>query len=412
MRKLRKSASGAVRPGEASAAATDAEKQKNTENSIQNTESPTPKPRRKRRRSRAPGFLYPVTVICLLVTVVSVAGMFRANHRLKQEEELMEQEIEAHDQEALNALELFDSIDNKETYSKLEVANLIAAAKEEYAREGREEVLDSIRTTIQEKNSTLEALRNVFKEYVILTDKNSFMFIPLLEDYPLNTRLPEYFSQNGDGTISYNDPSGFVPPRGIDVSSHQGTIDWEALGDADIDFAIIRTGYRGYSEGAIKEDTEYFNNMDGALSQGIHTGVYFFTQAVTEAEMQEEIDFILERLEGYKIDGPVVLDVEEVDNGGGRTAPLVPAQRTNMIRYFSQKISDAGYTPMVYGNLRSTMLMFELEPLKDIEMWYAYYSFPIYYPYEYSILQYSSTGKVPGINTDVDLNLCFKPWWD
>ncbi|MBQ9437388.1 MAG: Lyzozyme M1 (1,4-beta-N-acetylmuramidase), partial [Lachnospiraceae bacterium] len=111
-------------------------------------------------------------------------------------------------------------------------------------------------------------------------------------------------------------------------------------------------------------------------------------------------------------DGPIVIDIEDVNNGKGRTGQLTQAERTDLAVYFCEEIKSRGYEPMIYGNLKSMMLMLDLSRREDYKKWYAFYDLPIYYPYEYDILQYKDTGKINGIKGDVDFNIGFDLWFD
>ena len=114
------------------------------------------------------------------------------------------------------------------------------------------------------------------------------MEMTALDGVERNTYIPQAFVQGENGWISYPDAL-----QGVDVSVYQGEIDWQAVADAGVDFAIIRVGYRGYSQGAIQPDTNFQKNMEGALKAGLDVGVYFFSQATTVREAEEEADYVL-----------------------------------------------------------------------------------------------------------------------
>ena len=122
----------------------------------------------------------------------------------------------------------------------------------------------------------------------------------------------------------------------------------------------------------------------------------------------EEAEFVLDLIEPYEITYPVVIDLEEVTSDDARTADLTKEQYTQNCISFCETIKAAGYTPMIYGNLKTFMIMLDMEQLEDYEKWFAYYNAPVYFPYDFSIWQYSSKGSVRGIDEDVDLNICMK----
>ena len=108
------------------------------------------------------------------------------------------------------------------------------------------------------------------------------------------------------------------PSNGIDVSYYQGSIDWNAVKNSGIDFVFVRVGYRGYSNGALKEDPNAAANINGALTAGLKVGVYMFSQAVNADEAAEEARFALSKMSGYNITMPVVMDFEFISGGRGR----------------------------------------------------------------------------------------------
>jgi lysozyme len=148
--------------------------------------------------------------------------------------------------------------------------------------------------------------------------------------------------------------------------------------------------------------------LKGAIAADIQVGVYFFTQAITIEEAIEEADYVLEQIAPYDVTYPVVLDVEDVNDEIARTNHLTIEERTDLAIAFLERIKEAGYTPMIYGNLKTFLVMLDMERLEEYSKWFAYYSFPVYFPYEYEVLQYSEKGTVRGIEGDVDLNITFQ----
>ena len=140
-------------------------------------------------------------------------------------------------------------------------------------------------------------------------------------------------------------------------------------------------------------------------------GIYIYSQAITEEEGVEEAEFTLGLIEPYrqKIDYPIVIDIEEV-NDKARTDNLTVEERTKTVVAFCERIKEAGYTPMVYSNQRFFIKNLDVSMLDDYEKWFAYYNDTIYYPYDISVWQYSASGRVDGISTVVDLNVGFKTY--
>ena len=143
------------------------------------------------------------------------------------------------------------------------------------------------------------------------------------------------------------------------------------------------------------------------MDNGIAAGVYFFTQATSVEEAKEEAQYVLDALEPYDVTYPVVLDVEAVTSKNARTADLTMEERTEYCITFCEMIKQAGYTPMIYGNLKTFMLMLDLEKLEEYDKWFAHYDEEFYYPYDFKIWQYTDAGSVAGINGEVDINISF-----
>ena len=193
---------------------------------------------------------------------------------------------------------------------------------------------------------------------------------------------------------------------GIDVSAHQGKIDWAKVKEAGVELAFIRTGYRGYGKaGKLVEDEFAPANMKEAREAGLDVGVYFFSQAITTEEAAEEARLLLKIIEGYDINLPVVYDWETVSADGARTTGLDARTVTDCALTFCRIIEEAGYTPMVYFNTYQSLNMMHLEELKQYEFWLAWYSDLMRYPYKVRMWQYTDSGRVPGIETNVDLNV-------
>lgn len=227
-------------------------------------------------------------------------------------------------------------------------------------------------------------------------------------EYEWPTHKYDWDNLKKDGTrYSYQDDN-YTSLTGIDVSSHQGTIDWEKTGKDNIDFAMIRCGYRGAADGTINEDEQFEANIKGAQANDIRTGVYFFSQAVSVEEAAEEADYVISKVKNYKLDMPVVFDLEEMADGSGRTTSLSAEERTRMAVTFMNRVEDAGYTPMVYNSSSLLSSRYDLEYLQPYMVWAAEYGteYPSF-PYEFEMWQYTNEGQAAGINTNVDMDLWF-----
>lgn len=195
-------------------------------------------------------------------------------------------------------------------------------------------------------------------------------------------------------------PSGSF---GIDVSQFNGYIDWNRVKNAGVKYAFIRVGGRFSVSGKFYDDERFAYNITQAKAHGIKVGVYFFTQAVNQAEAIEEANYTIAKIKPYNIDLPVVIDSEAV-NSGGRHAAIGVQERTNVIKAFCDTVSNAGYTPMLYASTNWLDNKLYMNQLSGIKVWVAQYYSKVTYKGSYNIWQYTSTERVDGINTYVDCN--------
>ena len=193
---------------------------------------------------------------------------------------------------------------------------------------------------------------------------------------------------------------------GIDVSKWNKEIDWEKVKGDGIEFAIIRCGYRGASSGALVLDPMYKRNIEGAIEAGIPVGVYFFTQALDEVEAVEEASMVISLIEDYDVDYPVFLDSESA-GGRGRADALEADERTKIHKAFLETIASAGYETGIYASRNWLNDELDMTEVSEYRTWLAEYAdIPVYDKY-YHMWQYTSKGSVDGIETRVDLNLCY-----
>ncbi len=199
---------------------------------------------------------------------------------------------------------------------------------------------------------------------------------------------------------------GWTKRAGIDVSHHQGVIDWDKVAADGIKFAFVRVAGRGYgSAGTLFEDALYKTNIKEAREAGLDVGVYIYSQAITQKEARDEAAYILKRIEGYDINLPVVFDYEYYAGGRLSNAKLTDKQRTDICRAFCEAVKFAGYEPMIYAN--KSMLKDDLDAAaleQDYQIWLAHYTTTTDYQGAYTYWQYTEEGKVDGIGGYVDRN--------
>lgn len=293
------------------------------------------------------------------------------------------------------------------TYTQAELDAKVAEAAEAARAAEAQRILGDFEARLSNGDTMVETLRPHFPEDIVLASGGAIHFVPIREELKKNSLVQENLTVLESGEFQYMENGQVVTRKGIDVSKHQQKIDWQLVGQDGIQFAIIRVGLRGYGTGEIVLDEFFEENIKGAKQAGLEVGVYFYTQALNEEEVLAEANFVLEQIAPYAIDGPVVYDVERVQSDSARMNALSVEERTNLTKLFCQTIAAAGYHPMIYHNMEMGALMLDLGQLEEYDKWFAYYGDTLYYPYEYSMWQYSDKGSVAGVKGNVDLNISF-----
>lgn len=194
---------------------------------------------------------------------------------------------------------------------------------------------------------------------------------------------------------------------GIDISSHQGEVNWQKVKDSGVEFVFLRVGYRGYEQGLLNPDSAFEEYYNGVRSVGLPVGVYFFSQAIDEKEAMDEAFYVLEHIRNKEITLPVVYDLEEIDYDTSRIEEISAEQRTNNALAFCQKIEENGYRAMIYTNLSWSQDYFDLYRIMNYPLWFAHYSSLPGLEYDFEIWQYSDKAEIDGIEWPVDVNLYF-----
>ena len=255
---------------------------------------------------------------------------------------------------------------------------------------------------------------------------SSFVFV--LSVCVQNTTASSTMQSLYDETVIIHgaEKSGMKAVYGIDVSKHQGTIDWKKVKNAGIEFAIIRIGYSTLADGTPMLDPTYNYNIQAARAAGVKVGVYYYSQAINEEEAKKEVDFIIANLKGIRLDLPVVYDAEcgTVNGKPGHlgAADLSKAEWTKVAIAFCEGIRAKGYEPMFYGSISKIISAIDYKTIDSrYKMWIARYRrvgdttpnqlITANYSYsgKYEFWQYSDHGRVDGINTLVDLDLMYVP---
>ena len=222
-------------------------------------------------------------------------------------------------------------------------------------------------------------------DYFVFKQGNKYQYLPVEKNTPKH-------SYNWDNLVHYSREKDYQVNgssrvlKGIDVSVFQGNINWNAVKGDGVDFAFIQ----------------------GAQAAGVKVGVYFYSQAISRTEAIEEAQFCIDELRGYRLDLPVVFDLEGAQNSQYRTRGMTTQTAVRMVEAFCDTVENAGYRSMYYSYAK---FLAEHEgmvaQLKGYDLWMAmYYKVP-FFPYNFQIWQYTSTGKVAGIAKEVDMNMMF-----
>ena len=224
---------------------------------------------------------------------------------------------------------------------------------------------------------------------------------------PFNSYFSEGFSGSGT-SMTYSEP-GVSVRRGVDVSRYQGAIDWSKLPAQGVEFAILRVGGRYQESGAIYDDRLFEEYYEGARGAGLQIGVYFYSQAVSTDEAIEEADYVLSKLEGKTIDGPVVFDWESAGYSGARTSGTPSSVITDCAIAYCERVRKQGYTPMVYLMRYDGYMRYDLSRLLDYDWWYAgeYDEAAPKFFYDFQMWQYTSSASLDGVEGRTDMDLWF-----
>lgn len=198
---------------------------------------------------------------------------------------------------------------------------------------------------------------------------------------------------------------------GIDVSMHNGTIDWNQVArSGEAEYAIIRAGYRGSETGRLAPDGKFKENIQGALDAGLKVGVYFYTQATTVQEAEEEADYVVSLVSGYKLTYPIYVDTEAMPSGNGRADRLDSSSRTKIIKAFCNRIKRKGYKAGVYASKNWFETRLYANELESFDIWVAQYNSTCTYGGRYDMWQYTSSYQISGISGRVDRNRNYKAY--
>ncbi len=358
---------------------------------------------RRERKPFGPGnrqFLYLMNMIILCcVTLLSIAAsvvfLLRARSAVSESTSL-QSELDAVKGSA------------KTLYTEDEVTSRENQAKEAGATAEKRKILMQIQSSMESGGSTASMLRSLFSEDIVVVNGGKYYFYPILNAVKRNSFQQDDFSLTDDGRLQYTGSGAVTLQSGINVSEASGDIDWKLVSEDDVSFAMICAGGRksddsGKSE--VFEDQNLEDNINGASEAGLHVGVYYILDLTNKDEVQEEAEGLVSCLNAYenKISYPVALWVN-APSEEDRQAHQSKADWTDYVISFCDVLEEAGYEPMIYGNLASFVMMLNIEDLEHYDKWIANTGASLYFPYRFSMWQYSSAGTVHGISTEVGLD--------
>ncbi len=242
---------------------------------------------------------------------------------------------------------------------------------------------------------------------VIVNDGANLVSLVPQEGAAVSALQAEDFLVEGD-RILYTE-SDYTTRQGIDVSEFQGEIDWHAVKDSGVEFAYLRIGYRGSTEGLLHEDAAYRRNLAQSREAGVEPGVYFFSQAITAEEAREEADWVLSHLDGWTPELPVMFDWEPFGAEDSRSQTADTERLTDCAMAFCDRLSNAGCGAGVYLNRQQGYYVYDIARLQAYTLWVSDPNESPDFYYAFSIWQYTFSGTVPGIGTAVDRDLLFLP---
>lgn len=354
-----------------------------------------------KRKKKKTGHLVPL----VLLTVVTVAALGAALVFYMQKQRLTEEKAELQRQMEEDYL------------PRTELDGMLEAARDGAVQEGVQQGKEELLQYFYEKMSSgelgpMDTLRSLKPSQIIVGYGGKYLFHDLASGAALNPYTKtDLILDDRDRVIYVGDDASVEGLFGIDVSAFQGEIDWTKVKADGVKFAMIRAGFRGWGRAGSYNDDEYFErNVNGAYANGIEVGVYWVTHAIDTGEAAEEAEYVLNMIEPFreKITLPVVLDFESPETAENRIYDLTQEQWTENALVFLQRIEEAGYQAMFYGNLTNFVVHMDDTRILKYPVWIAWYSVPLYFPYEFRIWQYSYQGRVDGIKGDVDLNIMIR----
>lgn len=336
-----------------------------------------------------------LSTITLLALIGAALCLVRVQNAVKETNELKEQ---------LEALQG----DAKTLYTEEEVQSRENQAKEKGASAERDKLLMQIQSSMESGGSTASMLRELFSDDIVVVNGGKYYFYPILNTVKRNSFQSADFSLSDDGRLQYSGSDKVKMQSGIDVSEDNGDINWQSVSEDDVAFAMICAGGRktdAQGKSSSWEDGRMGDNIQGASEAGLHVGIYYVLGASSAEEAKESAEQLIQSLESYedKITYPVAVWVNQ-SSEDENAVHQSRADCTDYVLTFCEELDAAGYEPLICGNLASFVMGMNIEDLEKYDKWIANTGAGLYFPYQFSMWQYSTTGTVHGISTEVGLD--------
>lgn len=254
----------------------------------------------------------------------------------------------------------------------------------------------------------ISLLLNETKPEINTTENNPIISDSTVEEYKdfltFKTLSPIYLNSS-DKAYSYDDGT-YESVLIADVSVYDIDIDFYELKNIGVEGVMIRTLWRGYTEGGVYIDELFEEHYANAKAAGLKVGYYIFSQAVDEGEVKQEADILLANISDKDCDLFICYDYESPGEEEGRIHHLTKEERTAHALYFCDYIKEKGYDPIVYTNNDWALNYYDIETIaQSYPVWYAQYSSNPDFPVRVLMWQYTDSFKMEGVSKAIDLNL-------
>lgn len=251
--------------------------------------------------------------------------------------------------------------------------------------------------------------------HVVYDRDHNRQIVPYIKEIEKHNYNLKYLKKDPNKEFYYAAKgANFRVLNGVDVSRHQGTVDFQRLKDDGYEFVFIRLAFRryGYESGNLEMEPRFDEYFQGAKEAGMKIGVYVFSQAMDEQEALEEAQIVIDTVKPEDLDLPVVFDPEFVFWDAARTDIVNEEQFNKNTVAFCEKVREAGFEPMIYANILWEVFVFTPEIMNKYDVWFAQYTKKPTSPYKFTFWQYSGDSTIPGSEKPCDMDLWFLPLED